>query len=327
MEKNYKLEGLVRYMKKVLVIVFSIFFILTANAYSKEVVDRIVAIVNDDIITLSDLKTQLRLYENQIKAKRIPQSRKKALLYKVRTQLLDNLINQKLTDQEAKKAKISVSRAEIDSTIERMKEANSLTHEGLIKALKKEGLTLKEYRKQIRDQIIRPRIINFKVRSKIIITDDEIKQYFEKNKDKYAGTKKYDLKHILLKSSLENKALMGTLLKRLRSGESFDSISRKYSKSPLVKRGGRLGLINVEDLPDNLKKVIYKTKEKGYSDMVETGQGLQIFYVTKIEKSEGKTLSSATPEITKKLYNQKIEKHYKLWLKGLKKEAHIKIIK
>jgi peptidyl-prolyl cis-trans isomerase SurA len=327
MEKNNKLEGLVRFMKKVLFIIFLVIFVLTANAHSKEVVDRIVAIVNDDIITLSDLKIQLRLYENQIKAKRLPASKEKALLYKVRSQLLDNLINQKLTDQEAKKAKISVSKSEIDKTIERMKEANSLTQEGLIKAIKKEGLTLTEYRKQVKDQILRPRIINYKVRSKIIITDVEIKNDYNKNRSKYAGLKKYDLKHILLKSSPENKKLMVTLLKKLRSGVSFDTISKKHSKSPLVKRGGRLGLINVEDLPDNLKKVIYKTKEHGYSDVVETRQGLQIFYVTKIDIALGKTIATATPEISKKLYNQKIEAQYKIWLRGLKKEAHIRIIK
>ncbi len=314
-------------MKKVLFILLSVVFILNADASSKEIVDRIVAIVNDDIITLSDLKSQLKLYENQINAKRLPASKKRELLYKVRTELLGNLINQKLTDQEAKKAKIFVSKSEVDSTIERMKEANSLTHEDLIKALKKQGLTLAEYRKQIKDQLIRPRVINSKVRSKIIITDDEIESFYKANKEKYAGSKKYDLKHILMKKRDNNKTAMDELLVRLRKGESFDKISTKYSKSPLVKRGGRLGLINVEDLPLKLKNAIYKTKEGRYTNVIDTRNGLQIFHVTKIKLTKGKTLLDVTPEISKTLYNQKIEAQYRIWLKGLKKEAHIKVIK
>ncbi|MCP3927338.1 MAG: hypothetical protein GY714_32680 [Desulfobacterales bacterium] len=314
-------------MKKVLFILLSVVFILNADASSKEIVDRIVAIVNNDIITLSDLKSQLKLYENQINAKRLPASKKRELLYKVRTELLGNLINQKLTDQEAKKAKIFVSKSEVDNTIERMKESNSLTHEGLIKALKKEGITLTEYRKQIKDQLIRPRVINSKVRSKIIITDDEIESFYKANTEKYAGSKKYDLKHILMKKRDNNKAVMDELLIRLRKGESFDKISTKYSKSPLVKRGGRLGFINVEDLPEKLKNAIYKTKEGGYTNVIDTRNGLQIFHVTKIKLTNGKNLLDVTPEISKTLYNQKIEAQYKIWLKGLKKEAHIKVIK
>ncbi|MCJ7540219.1 MAG: SurA N-terminal domain-containing protein, partial [Desulfobacterales bacterium] len=104
---------------------------LIINARSAEIVDRIVAVVNDDVITLIELKGSLKPYMEKIRSLGYPPEKEQELLFKVRKDMLDRLINQKIEDQEIKRSKVEISEEQIDQTIERIKETNYLTDEQL----------------------------------------------------------------------------------------------------------------------------------------------------------------------------------------------------
>ena len=160
---------------------------LIINARSAEIVDRIVAVVNDDVITLIELKGSLKPYMEKIRSLGYPPEKEQELLFKVRKDMLDRLINQKIEDQEIKRSKVEISEEQIDQTIERIKETNYLTDEQLRAALAKDGLTMEEYRKQIKSEILRTRLVNLKVKSKIVITKEDVKAYYEKHIEEYGG--------------------------------------------------------------------------------------------------------------------------------------------
>ena len=159
-------------------------FTLVARVESAEIVDRIVAVVNDDIITLFDLNRSFKPYADKIRERGYPLEKESKMLFKTREDILNQLIEQKITDQEIKRFKISISEKTIDQTIERIKEANYYTDEDLRAALAKDGLTMEEYRKQVKEQILRKRLVNLKVTSKIVITKEDIKSYYETHSDK-----------------------------------------------------------------------------------------------------------------------------------------------
>ena len=307
---------------------------LIINAKSAEIVDRIVAVVNDEIITLIELNSSLKPYAEKIQSLGYPPEKEQQLLFNVRKDMLDRLINQKIEDQEIKRSKVEISEEQIDKTIERIKETNFLTDEQLRAALAKDGLTVEEYRHKIKEQILRERLVNLKVKSKIVITKEDIKAYYEKHIDEYGGKQKYHLRNIIMKvplfsdseKKLEIKARMDEILEKLKAGESFKALATKHSESPAASDGGDLGKFEFDSLSPQLQKAIEKIKPGEFTPVLDTDQGYQIFFLEEILSAKGKTLEEVTPEIERILFNESIDKKYQAWIGDLRKQSVIKII-
>ncbi len=307
---------------------------LKVIAKSAEIVDRIVAVVNDDVITLTELNTLIKPYIEKIRTLGYSPEKEKQLIFKVRESMLNRLIDEKIEDQEIKRAKIEISDEQIDSTLERIKETNFYTDEDLRAGLAKDGLTMKEYRKRIRDQILRTRLVNLNVKSKIVITKEDIKAYYEKHLDKYGGKKKYHLRNIIMTvpsladsgKKLEIKAKMDEILEELKAGQSFEALAKKYSESPAASDGGDLGVFEFDSLSPKLQKAIKDIKPGGFTPVLDTDQGYQIFSLEEIVNAPGKSLESVSPEIERILYEESVERKYQTWIEGLRKQAVIKII-
>ena len=317
------------------VLIFCCYFSDIQKAWGAEVVDRIVATVNNEVVLLYDLNQMIKPYVDRIKASNYSYEKERKMLFKIREDALDMLIEKKLANQEVKRYKISVSRQEINNAIEGMKKTRFITDEELREELSRQGLTLEEYRKQIEEQILRERLISREVRSKIVITSEDIKTYYENHKDVYAGQKKYHLRNIIMKVSAdadETEKLMifkkiEAVLSELKQGEPFDKLARIYSDSPLASEGGDLGLLKIEDLAPLLQDAVKVLKEGEYTPVLDTDQGYQILYVQEIQKSPGKTLEESTSEISQILYKDTVNMKYASWLKDLKSRSHIKIIR
>jgi peptidyl-prolyl cis-trans isomerase SurA len=320
-------------------IICALFFNLFGNplilsSRGSEIVDRIVAVVNDDIITLIELNSSLKPYAEKIQSLGYPPEKEKQLLFNVRKDLLDRLINEKIEDQEIKRAKVEISEEQINKTIEQIKETNYLTDEQLREALAKDGLTMEEYRKKIKDQILRTRLVNIKVKSKIVITKEDIKAYYDDHIKEYGGTQKYQLRNIIMKvplfadtgGKLEIKAKMDDILEKLKGGASFETLAAKYSESPAASDGGRLGEFEFDSLSPQLQEAIGKIKPGEFTSVLDTDQGYQIFLLEEIKREKGKTLEEVTPEIERKLYNETINEKYQAWIGDLRKQAVIRII-
>ncbi len=315
---------------------FSVFgFSFAAKGESAEVVDRIVAVVNDDIITLFELNRSFKPYEEKIRKLGYSTDKEHKILFKVREDMLNRLIDQKLKDQEIERLKIRIDEREIDQTIERIKETNFYTDEDLRHTLANEGLTMEEYRERIKEQILRTKLINLKVRSKIVITKEDITSYYNNHPDKYGGKKKYHLYNIIIKVPLfadetekdKIKARMDEILIELKAGESFKNMARTYSESSLGAEGGDLGLFRLDELSPQLQNAIKEMKAGEFTPVLDTDQGFQIFFVKEIVKTSGKPLEEVSPEIERILFNEIIEKKFQSWLEELRNQAVIKIIK
>ena len=300
-----------------------------------EVVDRIVAVVNDDIISLLELNRVMTPYAEKISAAGYSDEKKGEMLFKVREDILNQIIDQKLTDQEAKRANISVSEKEIDNAIERIKQAGSYSDAQLREGLKKEGLTLEEYRSRIRDQILRTKLVNVEVKSKIVLTDEEVKKYYEEHIDEYQGGKKYRLRNILLSvpssadesEKQEVRKRMEAIVKAFKKGTKFETLAREFSESSHAQEGGYLGEFPFDGISPQLKSALFDLKEGDITRILDTEQGFQIFFIEKIISAADKSLEEATIDIEEKLYNEIINKHFRTWLEDLRKRSYIRIIR
>lgn len=299
-----------------------------------EIVDRIVAVVNDDVITLFELNRLVKPYEGKIYSLGYSPEKERMMLFKVRRNMLNRLIDKKIEEQEIKRSKIKISEERVDQTIEKIKEKNFLTDEDLRSALAKDGVTMEEYREKIKEQILRSRLIDLKVKSKIVVTNEDIKAYYEKHLDKYGGEKKYHLRNIIMKKPLfagENEKLkikekMDEILEKLRSGQSFETLAKKYSESSTAAEGGDLGEFSFDTLSPQLQEVIKGMKPGEFTPVLDTHQGYQIFLLENILKTPAKPLAEVSPQIQSILLKEKTHKKYETWIQGLRERSVIKII-
>ena len=305
------------------------------KAESAEVVDRIVAIVNDDIITLFELNLSFKPYEEKILKLGYSTEKEHKMLFKVREDMLNRLIYQKLQDQEIERLKIKIEEPEIDQTIERIKEENFYTNEDLRLTLLNEGLTMEEYRGKIKEQILRTKLINLDVRSKVVITKEDVASYYNNHPDKYGVKKKYHLYNIIIKPPLfaderekdRIKTRMDEILTELKAGESFENMVETYSKSSPDTGGGDLGLFRLDDLSPQLQNTVKEMKAGEFTPVLDTDQGFQIFFIKEIVETSGKPLEEVSSEIEKILFNEIVEKKFQSWLEELRNQSVIKIIK
>ena len=304
------------------------------RAQESEVVDRIVAVVNNKIITLYDLNRAFAPYVKNIKALKYPPAKERQTLFQVRQDILNQLIDSMLADQLAQRGKITVSQKEINNTIERIKESRQFTEEQLRQGLSSQGMTMEEYRSEIREQILRNKLVNREVKSKIVIAKEDIKEYYDSHREKYAGEKKYYLWNIFIKvssgsgSSGRNYARnqMEAILSKLKQGRSFESLINELKNSSSAVQGTDLGLYRLEEVSEQLRQVVKNMEAGEFSGVLDTSFGYQILYVQKIENSQGKPLEAVESEIEELLYNELVDNKYQEWLGQLRARSHIRII-
>lgn len=308
------------------------FMIFASSVYGEILIDRIIAQVNDDIITLHDLNQAIEPYLEKLKAMGYPAAQEREMLYKIRTEMLEDLVTNKLTDQVAKEKGLSVSEKEIDSAVERVKKTNRLTQEQFVEALENDGITLEEYRKNIKDQILRSKLVNQEIQSKIVVTEKDVLAYYKKNLAQYGGEKKYHLRTIvkIIQSEAEDdveaaKALMEEIVKKLDKGEAFAELAKAHSDL-MAEEGGDIGSFGMESLSEEIKAAVVNLKVGGHSRVLATSQGLQIFYLEGIIDTAEKPMESVSAEIEDILYKEVVDRKFKEWIENLKKQAHIKII-
>ena len=306
-----------------------------STAFCAKTVDRIVAIVNDKIITLYDLNISIKSYLNEIENMELSNEKKQEIIYSVRGKAINKLVDELLADQEIEKSKISISEKELDDTIEQIKEMNNHTDEELREALAEKEIPFEEYRKTIKQEISRSRLINREVKSKIVITNGEIESYYNEHIGEYGTKIKYNLKNIIKMVNYSIDAeekhqvyqKMEKILERLESGESFEQMAQTYSESPFAAEGGDLGSFEIKELSPVIQEGLKGKKPGDITSIIETDQGYQIFYIKDVITSAGSSVEDVTTEIQEILYKKKFEKKFQEWIDNIREKALIKIIK
>jgi len=294
-----------------------------------------VAQVNNDVITLYELNRKAAPFIKRVRSMARPLDEERRMIYELREKVLNQMVDEKLTDQEVERYNIRVSEEAIDKTIEEMKKRTYMTDQQLRDSLEKEGLTMDDYRERMKNQILRVRLVNREVKSKIVITDEDIRAYYEKNRSQYVGEGSVHLRQIVMAmpsmgSEEEKQAVrdrMALVREKAENGEPFGDLAREYSESPDAKDGGELGTFELNDLAPQILKSISGLKGGEVSDVLETERGLQLFYIDELIAGEGKTLEEVSMEIENILYDEIVNRKFMTWLNDLRERSHIKIIR
>ena len=321
-----------------LVIAMTIFVLVLFSgvvlAQETILVDRIVAVVNNEIITLYDLNQRFTPYAKKIKELGYSAEKERKTLFKVRSDLINQLIDHKLSSQQIEKYKLTVTEKEIDNALERMKAARQYTDEDIRAGLAEQGLTMEDLRKELKDQLLRRKLVNLEVKSKIVVTQEDIKSYFENHPEKYAGDKKYQLWNIYStasstatdaeKRSAFNK--MQVVLDKLKQGNNFEALTSDEALTSLQVKGGELGLFLIKELSPQLQSIVKDMKAGEFSSILDSGFGYQVIYVQKVIDTTIKSLAEAEKEIEDILFKEMVDNKFREWIKDLRTRSHIKVI-
>jgi len=308
-------------------------FILVGGLRAK-LVDRVVAIVNNDVILLSELNQTLTTISANLDKQGYPESQKDQILKKQRSRILEQIIYDKLTDQQVQRHNIKIDDSEVDATIQRIQKINKMSDDALRRSLELDGLSYDDYRKQIKDRMLRARLVNREVKSKIVITDEDIKAYYEAHLDEYGGHTKFELSHILIKvsptadSTEKERARqkIDNIYKQLQDGAVFEKLAAAYSEASSAAGNGQLGVFDRNILSKPIKQALNGLKPKQFSKVVESDQGYQIFYIESIIQSGGKGIDEVRADIQEKLYADVVDQKFNEWIKDLRQRSHIQIL-
>lgn len=308
--------------------VLAIILLVTSLVHA-EVVDRIVAVINDEIILLSEMNAAFEPYRSKIEASYIGEERE-ATLAEARQAFLNRLIDVRLIEKEAKQIGISVKEEDLMAVIKDVIGHKNISLEDFTKELVKGGISLEVYKNDIREQMVKMRVVQREIRPKLIVTDKEIGEYYKEHRDDYEGQEAVRINQIFFdfsklpagEAKSKVRKVAEQIDKRLKEGESFEMLAANLS-SETAQVSGDLGFIAKGTVLPALEKVAFSLKKGEVSGIIESPSGFHIIKV--LDKKGGglKPVEEVREEIRAKIEDRMMGEKFVEWLAGLRKKSHI----
>ncbi len=308
-------------------ILLTVLLLFTIVGFSQEIADKILAVVNDEIITLYDYQSRAaELYKFLSQSLRGEKLQK--IYEKQKSQLLDMMIEEKLLISKAKELDINAD-ADIDLYIENIKKQNKIeSDEKLKKILSKGGLTYEDWKKNLKKQIIQQKVIQKAMGDKVKIENTALMDYYNKHKEEFRKEAEYEIMAIyLLESDYPGdqiKNIKDKIDKELQRKE-FSKVAAEFSSEPLKSKKGNLGIFKKSELDSVILNSVKKLKKGEISKWIQYKEGWIKIKLKDLKKSKIIPFKDVQDKIYEKLYKIKREKFLKQYVKKLKKEGYIKI--
>ena len=301
---------------------------LSVNAGAAVLMDKVVAVVNSEVITWSELYKSMEA-DASPQLKELSEDERRKVFRENEAMFLDNLISIRLQLQAAKNLNIAAGDEEVTEAVESIMKKYSMTDAAFRESLKKEGYSFDEYRKRLREQIVISKVGNQLIKSKILVSDADVKEYLAGNKAAIENEEGYRIRQIFLKKTgndqdkakLEEKA--AGIVGELKQGGNFSELARRYSEDPSANSGGDLGFIQRGQLNREFTAVIAGLKEGETSAPFWTDKGLHIIRLD--EKTAAKGSEELVEDAKKALINKIYIEKYNAWIKSLRENAFIEI--
>jgi peptidyl-prolyl cis-trans isomerase SurA len=299
-------------------------------ASAARVVDKVVAVVNDDIILDSEVDQYAAPLLRGPLDTSTEDGKKKWL--EMKHKALDALIDSKLIQQQAAELKLSVTNDEVERAWDEVKKQNNLDDATFAEALKSQGFTPEGYRKSLKRQMLELKVINTAVRSRVSVSDEEVKTFYHQNERQMGGDKTAHLRQILIAvgpdASAEEvdrkKRVAEGIISQARKGTSFVELAKKFSDDDLTKaEGGDLGWIGKGVLQDALDEAVAGMDPGDVRGPIRTGRGFHVVQLVERKAGDMKPFDEVKDQIRRQLYDQQVEKASQSWLKELRKKAHV----
>lgn len=316
------------YIRAILVVfVLSIAFPLSSSA---RILDKIVAVVNDEVITQSEVdKILYPIYQHYSKVYKTEEEIYKNL-DKSRLEILKQLVQDRLILSEAKKLQVTVTDKEIDDRMEIIKKDIKTKGSTLERLIEEENMDLSYFREKQRTQLIIEKTITREVGMGITIQPSEVDNYYNAHMEDYSQPEQVAIFAILIKvqserTPLESRQLADDVHKMAKEGADFITLAKNYSEGPNRENGGDLGYVMRGQLLEELDKIIFSLEPGDISKVIESPIGYHICKVYDKKKEKLVPLEDVRHKVTETIYKMKWQESFEDWIEKLKSNAYISI--
>lgn len=300
---------------------------LSARAQASEVVERILAVVNDEVVTEQDLQIVMAPVLAQYRTM-YTGAEYDDKVRETRQEFLNKVIDDKLILSEAKRKKVIVKEEEVDEMMADVRNKFP-SREAFLATLGEQGITEKKLWDRFRDQIITQKLVSYEVKSKVSVSPGEVNEFYKAHEQEFKQGDRVHLQHILVRSSSrseeEAKALADDLMAQLASGKPFEELAKAHSEGAEAADGGDMGWVEKGQLMGEIDQQVFSLEAGKLAGPIQSSLGYHIFKVVERKQDSIKPLSEVRPEVQDLLFKQKLRDRLESWMKSLKKNAYISI--
>ena len=301
---------------------------VSSSPSSRQTVDQIAVIINDEVITKSELdnsveQAKIQLAHNHIEAPTDEQ---------LRQQVLQQLIRVKLQIQIATRVGIQVTSSEINEAIQRMASEQKLTLDQLKEALQKEGVSFALYQEKIKTELLLMKLQQEAVGRDITITEQDVNAAYKRYQMQQMATTEYHIADIVIplpetpttQQLAETETHANAVAKELQSGEDFQKIAAKESSGSTALSGGDLGWQKLGELPELYVPILMNMKVGSVTQPIRTPNGFHILQLKGVKNASYEPITQS--EVRMMLYRKAMNEKLDTWLQKMQGSAYIKIV-
>jgi peptidyl-prolyl cis-trans isomerase SurA len=300
---------------------------LAAPALAAEVVERILAVVNDEIVTEQDLDIVMAPVAAQYRTM-FTGPEYDAKIKEARQEFLSKVIDDKLILSEAKRKQVILKDEEVDAMMADVRNKFP-SRDAFLSALEEQGMTEKKLWNRFRDQLITQKLVSYEVKSKVSVSPGEVSEYYKAHSEDFKRGDRVKLQQILVRfttrSEQEAKALAEDILAKLSAGGSFEELAKAHSEGSEAAEGGQMGWIEKGQLMGEIDEKVFALQAGQTTGAIQSSLGYHIFKVVEREQVSVKPISEVRTQIQDILFKEKLKTRLEDWMKSLKKNAYISI--
>lgn len=318
-------------MKRIFPLILTFLIVISVgstSAAAKEMLDRIVAVVNDEVITQSELDRQLapvyQSFKEQYKGAEFFTQMSKA-----RVQILNQMVEDKLVLQEARKKNIQISKQDVDRKLAEFKERFKSVND-FQRFLDSQGVTLNKMKERYRDMLMIQRMHQIAVRSRVVVSPLEAKRYYEEHPDEFMTPKGYLMRSITIRKADDKRGALRNKLENLRkkivnNEVEFEDAAVEHSEDTHADEGGNMDYISEGEFIPHLEEAMFKLNPGEVTPVLESEIGYHIFKMEDVREAEAPAFEDVKKKIEGMLYYQKSKKRFSEWVTQLREDAYISI--
>lgn len=303
--------------------------IISPDSSFGRVFDRVVAKVNNEIITLSMVRERVEVL-NQASKNNLANSDEKLLL----KEAVDMIVQEKLLLQEGKKRGLQIGDEAVEAALKEIENKNGMKEGQLQEILESEGKSIESYKNRIRDQILVSKVTRFELGGRVKVSEREIVKFYQKNQKEYWEESKVKARHILLlleKDAFADKKMqiykkIKGILAEIKNGKDFADAAKEYSEDVSASSGGNVGYIEKGKMVPEFEEAVFSLKEGEISGVVETEFGFHLIKVDEVKLGRTLPLKLVKGQIQNTLASNKQKSAYENWMKELRASAFVEIL-
>jgi parvulin-like peptidyl-prolyl isomerase len=274
-----------------------------------------VATVNGAKIYLDEYELRLNQKKGMLSKENL--SNQPNYIKRFEEEILDSMITEKIMFLRAQELDLSISSAELD---EKINEIRREYGNGFSKLFAQENVRYEQWKEELKKEMLLQKLIVVDVNSNVRVSEDEAEDYFNEHRDKYKAESRVNVSQIVVRDEEKAKSV----LKRLNNGEDFAHVAGEVSISPEAARGGNLGFIAKQIMPEPLDETIFSLPVNKISPIVKSPYGFHIFKVLEIQSAKTKSFAESKENVLADIRAIKEEAAFTSWLEAMKMKAVIK---